>query len=133
MAKGFDKSVQNERQSVCSSRLPQNRVNSCATNQTDVNSNRSQSEDCSIIDNINTIDINSNSNVINENFLTSFPSLTVMPTTRSQPSLDETEAVARELFTQFTREQFTYEGISQSEIDQQLQQFRPSFNVFNTN
>ncbi|CAG2169894.1 unnamed protein product [Oppiella nova] len=43
-------------------------------------------------------------------------------TISSEPSLVETEAVARELFTQFTREQLTHEGISPSEFDQQIQE-----------
>jgi len=51
-----------------------------------------------------------------------------MPTVRSQPSLDETEAVARELFTQFTRDQFTNEGLTPLEIEEQFQQLRYSFN-----
>ena len=46
-----------------------------------------------------------------------------MPTIRCEPSIGETEAVARELFTQFTREQFTSEGITSPEIDEQLQEF----------
>lgn len=105
MAKGFENRVEDKRHSVCSSRVPPNRrqsANSCVA--TDINSNQSEAE------------VNTASSVIN-------PLLTIMPTVRSQPSLHETEAVARELFTQFTREQLHSEGISFSTIDEQLQQF----------
>lgn len=109
MAKGFESSLENNRQSVCSSRVPSNRVNNCVT--TDINDNRSESNINSLTDNI----INSSEQSFNG-------LVRRMPTIRSQPSLIETEAVARELFTQFTREQLTHEGLNQSDIDQHLQQ-----------
>ncbi len=112
MAKGFELS-----RSEDDVRQSQNRVNNRVTS--DSNSNRSQSENCSL---------NSESNAINVNLNSIYPSITTMPTTRSQPSLGETEAVARELFTQFTRDQFTNEGLTPLEIEEQFQQLRFSFN-----
>jgi hypothetical protein len=112
MAKAFElsRSEDNRRQS-------ENRVNNRVTTDSDSNSNsnRSQSENCSL---------NSELNAINANLNSIYSSITTMPTIRSQPSLDETEAVARELFTQFTRDQFTNEGLTQSEIEEQFQQLK---------
>jgi hypothetical protein len=110
MAKAFElsRSEDNRRQS-------ENRVDNRVITDSDSNSNRSQSENCSL---------NSELNAINANLNSIYSSITTMPTIRSQPSLDETEAVARELFTQFTRDQFTNEGLTQSEIEEQFQQLK---------
>ncbi|CAG2111042.1 unnamed protein product [Medioppia subpectinata] len=52
---------------------------------------------------------------------------------KCEPSLDETEAVARELFTQFTRDRFIAEGIITEDnhiIQQQIQEYS-SFSLSN--
>ena len=46
-----------------------------------------------------------------------------MPSVRSQPSLDETQAVARELFAQLTVEQFHEEGFRQEEEERLMDEF----------
>lgn len=44
-----------------------------------------------------------------------------MPTVRHFPSMAETEAIARELFTQFTRERLIHEEVNQAVIEEEFE------------